>query len=50
MCLNKTDQLRMGTKLPSEISCTGEILSAGMHVMREYWIVKYFGLSGSILN
>jgi hypothetical protein len=30
----QTGQLRMGTKLPSEISFTVEILSAGTHVMR----------------
>jgi hypothetical protein len=47
---NKTDQLRMGTKLPSEISSTAEILSAGTHVMTEYGIIKYFRLSGSILT
>jgi hypothetical protein len=50
ICHNKTDQLRMETKLPSEISLTVEILSAGTQVMREYWIIKYFRLSGSILT
>jgi len=44
----QTAQLRMGTKLPSENSFTVEFLSAGTHVIRQYWIIKYFGLSGSI--
>jgi hypothetical protein len=46
----QTAQLRMGTKLPSENSFTVEFLSAGTHVIRQYWIIKYFGLSGSILT
>jgi len=49
-CHNKTDQLTIETKLPSEILFTVEILSAGTHMMREYWIIKYFELSGSILK
>jgi len=40
----------MGTKLPSEISSTVEILSAGTHVMRENWIIKYKGESNENLK
>jgi hypothetical protein len=39
ICQNESDQLTTGTKLPSEISSTVEILSAGTHMMRE-WLVN----------